>query len=257
MATSRASAQLSEEELRERLDLGRLPRHIAVIMDGNGRWARERGQSRLEGHRASRESVRETLRACRDLGIEFLTLYTFSAENWRRPKSEVDALMALIEGTLRAEADELHAEEVRVLHLGKREGLPETLVSELDRAEKLTEGNTGVTLQIALNYGGRQEIVDAAAALAEEVAAGRMSPDAIEESDVRRHLYRPDTPDPDLLIRSGGEFRVSNYLLWEIAYTEIYVTPTLWPDFRRVDLYRALVDYQGRGRRFGGVENAG
>jgi len=256
MATSRASAQASEEQLRERLDPARMPRHIAVIMDGNGRWAREQGLPRLEGHRASRESVRETLRTCRDLGIEFLTLYTFSAENWRRPKSEVDALMALIEGSLREEAEELHAESVRVLHLGKREGLPETLVSELDRVEKLTDGNTGVTLQIALNYGGRQEIVDAAAAVAGEVAAGRMSPEAIEGSDLRRHLYRPDTPDPDLLIRSGGEFRVSNYLLWEIAYTEIYVTPTLWPDFRRADLYRALVDYQGRGRRFGGVENA-
>jgi undecaprenyl diphosphate synthase len=226
-------------------------------MDGNGRWAQERGLPRLEGHRVSRESIRETVEACGELGIGFLTLYAFSAENWRRPKPEVDALMVLIEETLRAEASELHGKNVRVRLLGKREGLPASLRAEMSRLEGLTGDNDGLTLQIALNYGGRQEIVDAAAALAADVASGELSLGEIDESRFAQRLYRPDAPDPDLLIRSGGEFRVSNYLLWEIAYTEIHVTAALWPDFRRAHLYQALIDYQGRQRRFGGVENGG
>lgn len=224
-------------------------------MDGNGRWAQQRNLPRLEGHRASRESIRETVRGCAELGVGFLTLYTFSAENWSRPETEVRALMVLIEYALREDSTDMHAMNTRVRLLGDRGPLPQPLKDEIDRVEELTGGNTGMTLQLAINYGGRQEILQAAFALAREAAAGEVSAEELKESDFTRHLYRPDAPDPDLLIRTGGDFRVSNYLLWEIAYTEIHVTPVLWPDFRMAQLYEAVVDYQGRDRRFGGVKN--
>lgn len=210
---------------------------------------------RSDGHRASRASVRDTVRGCDDLGVGFLTLYTFSAENWSRPEAEVRALMALIEHALREESTDLHEMNVRVRLLGDRGPLPQPLKDEIDRVEGLTGGNTGLTLQLAINYGGRQEILQAAFALARDVAAGEVSVEALEEVHFTRHLYRPDAPDPDLLIRTGGDMRVSNYLLWEIAYTEIYVTPVLWPDFRMAHLYEAVVDYQRRERGFGGVKN--
>jgi undecaprenyl diphosphate synthase len=248
-----AGQQQSEADLLSRLDQTRLPAHIAVIMDGNGRWAKQRSLARFEGHRASTQSIRDTVSGCRDLGIRFLTLYTFSAENWSRPEIEVRALMALIEQTLRRELPDLHANRARVRLLGRMADLPASLQRLLQEATELTADNPGLTLQLAIDYGGRQEIVDAARALAEEVAAGRLSPGEIDEARFSAHLYRPDTPDPDLLIRTGGDLRVSNYLLWQIAYTEVYVTPTLWPDFRRAHLYEALIDYQGRQRRFGGV----
>jgi len=224
-------------------------------MDGNGRWAHQRGKPRLEGHRASLQSVRDIVEACRQLGIGFLTLYTFSAENWTRPPAEVAALMMLIRESLASQIAELDQKNVRVRHLGQREGLPDPLLEEVDRAAARTANNAGLTLHLAINYGGRQEIIAAARALAEEVASGRLVPGAIDEQQFAKHLYRPELPDPDLLIRTGGDFRVSNYLLWEIAYTEIYVTPTLWPDFGKRDLYEALASYQGRQRRFGGVED--
>jgi undecaprenyl diphosphate synthase len=225
-------------------------------MDGNGRWAQQRGLPRLEGHRASRQSIRDTVEGCGELGIAFLTLYTFSAENWRRPEPEVKALMSLIEETLRAEAPELHEKNVRVRMLGEIDRLPSSLQDEIGRVEGLTAHNTGLTLQLALNYGGRQEILHAVCCLAADVAAGRISLDDIDESHLTRHFYRPDAPDPDLLVRTGGELRVSNYLLWQIAYAEIYVTSVLWPDFRKAHLYDALLDYQRRQRRFGGVDDA-
>jgi undecaprenyl diphosphate synthase len=228
---------------------------VAVIMDGNGRWAQQRNLPRLEGHRASRQSIRDTIETCDDLGIEFLTLYTFSAENWSRPETEVRALMALIEHTLREESVELHRRKSRVRLLGDITPLPQSLKDEIARVEQLTGENPGLTLQLAINYGGRQEILHAVTAIAEEVAAGRLSPADITESVFTGHLYRQDTPDPDLLVRTGGEFRVSNYLLWQIAYTEVYVTPVLWPDFRAANVCEAILDYQGRDRRFGGVEN--
>jgi undecaprenyl diphosphate synthase len=234
-----------------------VPRHIAVIMDGNGRWARLRDLPRLEGHRASRQSIRDTVEACDELGVRFLTLYTFSAENWNRPPGEVSALMALIEMTLREEAQALHGRKARVRLLGDAAPLPQSLKAEIARVEKLTGENPGLTLQLAINYGGRQEILHAAFALAEEAASGQVAAGALGEADFTRHLYRPDAPDPDLLIRTGGDFRVSNYLLWQIAYTEIHVTPVLWPDFRAVHLYQAVVDYQRRERRFGKVGNGG
>jgi len=248
--------ETSPEELAARLDRSRLPAHIAVIMDGNGRWAQQRGLPRLEGHRASRQSIREAVQACGELGIRFLTLYTFSAENWRRPGPEVQALMALIEETLRAEVDELHERQVRIRHLGSRDGLPASLLEELDRSIARTAANSGLTLQLAINYGGRQEIAAAAARLAREALEGRVRPEEVDVAAVARRLYLPDAPDPDLLVRTGGDFRVSNYLLWQIAYAEIHVTPTLWPDFRRAHLYQALLDYQGRQRRFGGLDHA-
>jgi undecaprenyl diphosphate synthase len=226
-------------------------------MDGNGRWAEQRSLPRLEGHRASRQSIRDAVEACDDLGIGFLTLYTFSAENWNRPEVEVRALMALIEITLREEAADLHRRKARVRLLGDAAPLPESLKREIARVEAMTGDNAGLTLQLAINYGGRQEILHAAFALAREVAAGRLSVGSLREEHFTRNLYRPDAPDPDLLIRTGGDFRVSNYLLWEIAYTEIHVTPVLWPDFRAIHLYEAVVDYQRRERRFGGVTNVG
>ena len=225
-------------------------------MDGNGRWARERGLPRVEGHRASLQSIREVVSGCAEMGIGYLTLYTFSSENWRRPDAEVRALMALIEQTLRGELEELHANRVRIRQLGRRDRLPASLLAELDRAAAHTAGNPGLTLQLAIDYGGRQEIVDAAAALAAAVARGELKPEQLDEERLAGCLYCPDAPDPDLLIRTGGELRVSNYLLWQIAYTELYVTPVLWPDFRKAHLCEALLDYQARQRRFGGVDYA-
>ena len=251
--TSDPEQQLSEAEVLARVDQSRVPRHVAVIMDGNGRWAQQRSLPRLEGHRASTQSIRDTVSASSELGVGFLTLYTFSAENWGRPEPEVRALMALIEHTLREELPELHSSRVRIRLLGRMERLPESLQREIRDATEHTAGNDGLTLQLAIDYGGRQEILDAVRGVAEEVAAGALSPGDVTESHFRAHLYRPDAPDPDLLIRTAGDLRVSNYLLWQIAYTEIHVTPTLWPDFRRAHFYLALIDYQGRQRRFGGV----
>lgn len=222
-------------------------------MDGNGRWAKQHGLPRVEGHRASRQSIRETVQACDDIGVRFLTLYTFSAENWTRPEGEVNALMGLIEHTLRGESVELHRKNVRARLLGYPDPLPQSLKDEITRVETLTGTNNGLTLQLAINYGGRQEIVHAAVALAREAAAGAMRPEEITLDTFAARLYRPDAPDPDLLIRTGGDFRVSNYLLWQIAYAEIHVTPVLWPDFRANHLLGAVLDYQRRERRFGGV----
>lgn len=245
----------SEEELLARLDPARLPQHVAVIMDGNGRWAKQRGLPRIDGHRASMQSIREVVTACNDVGIKYLTLYAFSTENWSRPADEVAALMVLIEHSVRAQVPELHEKRVRVVHLGRREGLPESLLRTLDESAARTAANPGLTLQLAVNYGGRQEIADAARAAAEAVQAGALCLQDVTEEALSQRLYRPEAPDPDLLIRTGGDLRVSNYMLWEIAYAEIWVTPVLWPDFRARDVYQALVDFQRRQRRFGGVED--
>jgi len=235
------------------LDREQLPRHIAVIMDGNGRWAQHRSLPRVAGHQAGAESVRAIIEGCGDLGIEALTLYTFSSENWARPPREVAGLMHLIQERLSRELPELHRKEVRVRAIGRIEALPQSLQEVLEHARTLTEGNTGLRLNLAINYGGRAEIVDAAQALAAAAVAGHLQPTEISEEVFARHLYAPDTPDPDLLIRTAGELRVSNYLLWEIAYAEIVVVPTLWPDFRLAHLLHALVEYQRRQRKFGGV----
>jgi undecaprenyl diphosphate synthase len=240
-------------DLNRSSDLNRVPEHIAVIMDGNGRWANQRGLPRVEGHRRGERTVRDTVEACGELGIRHLTLYTFSAENWRRSEEEVSALMRLIEFVARKEIHELHRKNVRLKVLGRLEELPRTLRAELDRDMELTRDNTGLNLNLAINYGGRAEIVDAAKRLAERCSRGTLLPDDITEELLAREMYNPEMPDPELVIRTGGEMRLSNFLLWQAAYSEIWVTDTLWPDFGRQELVRALDWYRTRERRFGGV----
>lgn len=248
--------QLSEEELRRLLDPERLPKHVAIIMDGNRRWAKRKGLPILRGHRAGSRSTRQVVEACVELGIPILTLYAFSTENWRRPATEVRRLLQLIEATLRRERPELHANGVRVRHIGSLNGLPQSLVQEMRETEKLTRNNRTLLVNVAINYGSRDELVRAMKAIAKEVAEGRLRPDEIDEGIISNHLDTAGLPDPDLLIRTGGEQRVSNFLLWQIAYAELYVTPTLWPDFDKRGFLLALLDYQHRERRFGGVAYA-
>jgi undecaprenyl diphosphate synthase len=228
-----------------------LPRHIAIIMDGNGRWAKARGLPRIAGHRRGAEAVRRTLVAAGELGIPYLTLFGFSSENWKRPLDEVDDLMALLRLYLRGEIAELHKNGVRLRVIGDRGRLSADIVAMIANAEALTRGNPGVNLTVALSYGGRAEIVAAARAVAAEAAAGRLAPAAIDEAAVARHLFTADLPDPDLLIRTSGEQRISNFLLWQSAYAELVFTKTLWPDFGRADLEQAIAEYGGRERRYG------
>jgi undecaprenyl diphosphate synthase len=227
------------------------PRHIAIIMDGNGRWAQKRGLPRLEGHFAGVGAVRRIVEACRDLGIPYLTLYTFSTENWRRPKEEVEGLMMLLREQLRFQTPELKEKGVRVIVIGKREELPLELQEEIKRSEEETAQNKDLHLILAINYGGRAEIVQACKSIIEKVKRGEI--EDVDESSFSSYLYTKDIPDPDLLIRTAGEQRVSNFLLWQIAYTEFYVTETLWPDFTKEDLIKAIEDYKRRKRKFGGL----
>ncbi len=234
-----------------RLDPEHLPRHVAIIMDGNGRWAEERGLSRIEGHREGIESVRAVLRAAHELGIGTLTLYAFSLENWNRPRDEVGELMGLLERYLEEELDEVMRNGIRVRAVGRLELLPPSVREQLDRALAKTRDNDEMQLVFALSYGGRQEIVDGVRKLLRDVEQGKASADHIDEKAFSAYLYDPEVPDPDLLIRTGGESRVSNFLLWQIAYTEIHVTERMWPDFRKGDLVDAILDFQSRERRFG------
>jgi len=232
----------------------RLPSHIAIIMDGNGRWAARRSQPRVAGHRAGAAAVRATVEASARLGISFLTLYAFSTENWKRPRLEVEALMGLLREFLRKEIRSLKDNNIRFQTIGREEALEPAVRREVDFARAETELNTGMVLTVALNYSGRSEVLEATRQLVTEwIALGR-DPDEISESDLERHLFTEGLPDPDLLIRTSGEMRVSNFLLWQIAYSEIYVTETLWPDFRRADLFEAIVEYQKRERRYGDVK---
>jgi undecaprenyl diphosphate synthase len=241
-----------EAHILEKLDLERLPRHIAVIMDGNGRWAQKRHLPRAVGHRAGTQSARTTIETCARLKVEALTLYAFSVENWRRPKAEIEFLMQLLREYIRNEMPLIQRNNIRMRFLGRPEELPAGVRKDTQEATEATAGNTGMVLSIALNYGGRAEIVDAMnAILAERNGHGAA---AITEEQLSRHLYTANLPDPDLLIRTSGEMRVSNFLLWQIAYAEIFVTETLWPDFNRVRLLAALVDFQGRERRYGGID---
>ncbi len=242
-----------EAHLLEKLDLERLPRHIAVIMDGNGRWAQKRHLPRVAGHRAGTQSARTTIETCARLHVEALTLYAFSVENWRRPKTEIEFLMQLLREYLRKEMPLIQKNNIRMQFLGRPDELPEGVQRDTREAMEATAGNTGMVLSIALNYGGRAEIVDAMnAILAERNGHGAGS--AITEEELSRHLYTASLPDPDLLIRTSGEMRVSNFLLWQIAYAEIFVTETLWPDFNRGKLLEALLEYQKRDRRYGGID---
>ena len=240
-----------EELLVRRLDLARLPRHVAIIMDGNGRWARARSMPRVEGHRAGVASVRDTVEAAAQLELEVLTLYAFSVENWKRPRFEVWTLMNLLKEYVRKERENLVENGIRFQVLGRWRDLDPSVVREIETTLEATEHCTGMSFNIALNYSGRCEIVDACRRIVADWAAGKRAD--IDEETIGRYLYTSGQPDPDLLIRTSGELRVSNFLLWQIAYAEIWVTQTLWPDFRRRDLFEAILTYQGRERRYGGV----
>lgn len=233
---------------------GPIPAHIAIIMDGNGRWAKKRGLPRIAGHRAGTKAVREAVKGCGGLGVNYLTLYTFSTENWNRPKTEVKALMRLLRGTLKRERDELDRNNVRLSAIGRIDDLPGAVRDELARSIDHLSGNSGLNLVLALSYSGRNEIVDAVRSIARDAAEGKLRPSRIDESTVRAYLYESGIPDPDLLIRTSGELRISNFLLWQVAYSELYITDALWPDFRRRHLYEAVSEYQKRERRFGKVK---
>jgi undecaprenyl diphosphate synthase len=233
----------------------RIPRHIAIIMDGNGRWAKNRDLPRFQGHRAGVESARRVIEHCGRLGVEALTLYSFSQENWKRPASEVDALMGLMVETLPGERETLLRNNVRFRVIGERAGLSEVVLAELDRTCEATRACTGLQLVIALNYGSRQEIVAAARTLGQRIQRGELTPEGIDERVFSEALWTAGLPDPDLLIRTAGEYRVSNYLLWQISYAEIHVTNTFWPDFDEQALEAAIRDFASRNRRFGGLEN--
>ncbi|MGH7131503.1 MAG: polyprenyl diphosphate synthase [Phycisphaerales bacterium] len=231
-----------------------IPRHIAVIMDGNGRWATQRGLSRPHGHKAGAPTVRKVIDECGRLGVEVVTLYSFSLENWKRPPEEVQALMALYIQYMDLERDELMKENIRFVQIGRREGLPEPVLAKVDELMALTAKNTSGTLCLAVNYGSRAEMTDAVRAIARRVQCGELMPDEIDEAVIGRSLYTAGLPDPDLLIRTAGEMRVSNYLLWQISYAELHVTPVLWPDFGVADLHAAIRDYARRSRRYGGLD---
>jgi undecaprenyl diphosphate synthase len=245
--------KLGEAELLEMVRAQSVPEHIAVIMDGNGRWATQRGLPRIAGHHEGVKAARRIVRAADALGLRYLTLYAFSTENWSRPAQEVSMLMTLLERAIVSELPELMERNVRLRIIGRENGVPPQVRRGIDRVVLGTERNTGVQLYMAFNYGGRDELLDAFRSLGRRIVAGELAPDDIKESDVSRALYTKDIPDPDLLIRTSGEMRISNFLLWQIAYTELWITPTLWPDFGAADLYRAVADFQRRTRRFGGV----
>lgn len=234
---------------------GPVPAHIAIVMDGNGRWAAKRGLPRIAGHRAGAKAIRDTIEGCVEAGVRYLTIYTFSTENWRRPAREVKGLMALFREVLEREIDELDRQGVRIVPIGRLAELPDSTRSAFEESARRTAANERLTLVVAVNYGARQEIADAAAGIAGEVAAGRLDPADVTEEVVARHLYTAAAgiPDPELVIRTSGELRLSNFLLFQLAYAELWVTKTLWPDFRRRHLFRAILDYRGRARRFGGV----
>jgi undecaprenyl diphosphate synthase len=235
------------------IDTKRLPRHVAVIMDGNGRWAEREGVSRAAGHEAGAKSVRAIVEACRELErIEVLSLYAFSTENWRRSKLEVSALFRLLSKYIKIELENIHKENIRISIMGRMDGLPANAVRDLRHCIELTRNNTAMVLNVAINYGSRAEIADAARHVAEDAIAGKLKPDTIDEACFARYLYVPGLPDPDLLIRTSGELRLSNFMLWQMSYAEIVVMPTLWPDFRKQHLHEAIREYQARQRRFGG-----
>ena len=238
------------------LDLDRIPAHVAIVMDGNGRWAQQRGLARTEGHAAGEDALWDTIQGAVQVGLRWITVFAFSTENWRRPPTEVRYLMNFNRELLRRRRDGLHRMNVRIRFLGRRNWrVPRSVLREIEKAETMTAGNTGTTLSIAFNYGGRAEIVDAVKELAAEVKGGRLRPEKIDERAIAERLYAADMPPPDLLIRTSGEQRISNFLLWEVAYSELWFTPLFWPDFDREHLFEAIRDFQKRTRRFGGLSD--
>ncbi len=242
-----------EAELLAQIDFARLPQHIAVIMDGNGRWAKQRGKARIFGHREGAESVRSILDTCARLQVKAVTLYAFSTENWKRPEDEVSGLMQMLKLYLKNELRTVHKNNIRFQAIGKIEGLSEDLQKQIASAMEFTARNTGTILSVALNYGGRAEIVEAAKKAAKNLLENGGRIEDLSENDIETNLYTNNLPEVDLLVRTSGEFRISNFLLWQLAYSEIYVTPTLFPDFRRAEIFKAILDFQKRERRFGGV----
>jgi undecaprenyl diphosphate synthase len=245
-----------DEFLLRQVELDKLPAHVAIIMDGNGRWAARRSQPRVAGHRAGAEAVRATVESAARLSIPYLTLYAFSTENWKRPRLEVEALMGLLREFLRKEIRSLKDNNIRFQTIGREQALEPAVRREVERARRETAANTGTVLTVALNYSGRSEILQACRHLIEEFAAANREPSDLSEYDFERHLFTRGLPDPDLLIRTSGEMRVSNFLLWQIAYSEIYVTETLWPDFRCANLLEAIIEFQKRDRRYGDIKPA-
>jgi len=235
------------------LDTTKLPAHVAIILDGNGRWAKKRLLNRINGHEKGSETVRTIVRACRQIGISYLTLYAFSTENWQRPKTEVEALMTLLKKFLQSEREEMVENNIRLRAIGQLDRLPTKVRKELDQTMTATREQTGMNLILALSYGGRAEIVRMVQEVAEKIKRGTIDSQAVNEGLISDHLYTRDIPDPDLLIRTSGEMRISNFLLWQIAYTELFVTPTLWPDFSKEEFLQILKDFQVRVRRFGTV----
>ncbi len=238
------------------LDPRRIPRHVAIVMDGNGRWAKRQGLKRTEGHAAGEEALFDTVEGALEIGLQWMTVYAFSTENWRRPIDEVRFLMRFNESLLLRRRDDLNERGVRVRFIGRRGGrVPRRVIKHIDDTEALTARNRRMTLTFAFNYGGRAELTDAVRAIGHEVAAKQLDPAKIDERTIARHLYAPDMPDPDLLIRTSGEYRISNYLLWQSAYSEFVFTDVLWPDFRRQHLFDAVIEFQQRERRFGAIDD--
>jgi len=244
---------MQAKSLEKKIDKARIPAHIAIIMDGNGRWARERGLPRTAGHRAGANTVRAVVEGCRELGVKSLTLYAFSTENWRRPKREIRTLWSLLKRYLRKEVAELHKQSIRFRAVGRIKELPQDVQEEVKKAEQKTRNNSAMTLNLALNYGGQQEIADAAQRIAADARKGKIGVREIDPELLERYLYAPDAARVDLLIRSGGEHRISNFLLWQLSYAELVMTETLWPDFSKEELYRAIIEFQNRERRFGAI----
>lgn len=244
---------MSAEDILKQLDKDNIPRHIAIIMDGNGRWAQKKRMARIKGHVAGTKIIKELIRKASDLGVEVLTLYCFSTENWRRPLDEISFLMDLIRGYLVKEAESMVEEGVHLMHIGDLEPVPPKVKAEFDRVEAMTAQCDKITLNIAINYGSRQEILKAVKSIVQDCEAGKIEADALDEAAFSSYLDTGSLPEPDLLIRTSGEQRISNYLLWQIAYTEIYFTNVHWPDFNEEELYKAILEYQHRSRRFGGI----
>jgi undecaprenyl diphosphate synthase len=249
--TALTSSGIEISELSARINREQLPRHIAIIMDGNGRWAQEQGQDRLFGHFHGVESVRNIVEGCAELGIEYLTLYAFSTENWDRPEYEVNGLMELLVDTIRKETETLNKNNIRLHVIGDRNMLSEYVNQELDESLEITKNNSGLNLIMALSYSGRWELVHAVQQIAADVAAGKLKAEKVDQDTLRNYLYTSNYPDPELMIRTSGEYRISNFLLYQLAYAELYFTNTRWPDFRKKHLYEAILDFQNRERRFG------
>ena len=247
--------QTQEDKNRQALlkETGEIPEHIAIIMDGNGRWAKSRGSIRLHGHKVGVDSVRDITEACAQIGVKYLTLYAFSTENWGRPTTEVSGLMRLLVSSLRKEAENLHRNDIQLVTIGQKNRFPKDCQAELDEAIDLTKENTRMQLCLALSYSGRWDITEAVKKIAEHVKAGRLDPSLINDQMISDHLSTANVPDPDLIIRTSGEYRISNFLLWQLAYSELYITEQYWPDFRRNELYKAIGSYQKRDRRFGKI----